>query len=226
MKRTETLAKAKFGRSDMMVTRACIGSMTWGSFNGESSEAFAQVAAPRRERVRCTTQLHAASASAPASRACVRPLAYFPRAILAHARQLDKAIIDLGANFIGAWAPPPPAIGAARRLQSVGHTLAALSCPPQTRPSSTQWPSTTAGRPTEGWIGQRPGSRVEQGKLKRSDIYIATKSNPARIGGPDFPIPGTDEPDKKPDKCVRCCVVPLPLSPESMPAPCWASWTS
>ena len=41
--RRSALRKVKFGRSDMMVTEACVGTMTWGSFNGKQEEAFAQL---------------------------------------------------------------------------------------------------------------------------------------------------------------------------------------
>ena len=34
--------KVKYGRSDMVVSELCAGSMTWGSFNGSEEEAHAQ----------------------------------------------------------------------------------------------------------------------------------------------------------------------------------------
>ena len=41
--RNATLRKIKFGTSDMMVTEACIGTMTWGSFNDKIEQAFEQL---------------------------------------------------------------------------------------------------------------------------------------------------------------------------------------
>jgi len=37
------LPRVKYGRSDMMVTELCAGTMTWGSFNAEEAEAHAQL---------------------------------------------------------------------------------------------------------------------------------------------------------------------------------------
>jgi len=41
--RRDALKKVKFGRTDMMVTQACLGTMTWGSFNANEEEAVAQL---------------------------------------------------------------------------------------------------------------------------------------------------------------------------------------
>ena len=41
--RRDALKKVPFGNSGMMVTECCLGTMTWGSFNGEREEAFAQL---------------------------------------------------------------------------------------------------------------------------------------------------------------------------------------
>jgi len=41
--RRETLKKVPFGNSGMMVTEACLGTMTWGSFNAKEEEAAAQL---------------------------------------------------------------------------------------------------------------------------------------------------------------------------------------
>eukprot|EP00511_Aplanochytrium_stocchinoi_P006097 CAMPEP_0204829316 /NCGR_PEP_ID=MMETSP1346-20131115/7424_1 /ASSEMBLY_ACC=CAM_ASM_000771 /TAXON_ID=215587 /ORGANISM="Aplanochytrium stocchinoi, Strain GSBS06" /LENGTH=387 /DNA_ID=CAMNT_0051959003 /DNA_START=128 /DNA_END=1288 /DNA_ORIENTATION=- len=41
--RAEELPVVKFGSSDMMVTRVCAGTMTWGSMNGEEKEAHNQL---------------------------------------------------------------------------------------------------------------------------------------------------------------------------------------
>jgi len=48
------------------------------------------------------------------------------------------------------------------------------------------------GKTTEKWMGDWLAARTKQGTLKRQDIYIATKCNPARIGG--FPD-GETRPD-------------------------------
>lgn len=48
------------------------------------------------------------------------------------------------------------------------------------------------GKTTEKWIGNWLSSRKEQDRIKRSDLYIATKSNPNRTGG--FPD-GEERPD-------------------------------
>lgn len=37
------LRRVKFGQTDLMVTEVCAGTMTWGSFNSERSEAFEQL---------------------------------------------------------------------------------------------------------------------------------------------------------------------------------------
>ena len=39
--RRDTLKMVDFGNSGMKVTECCIGTMTWGSFNGKEEEAFA-----------------------------------------------------------------------------------------------------------------------------------------------------------------------------------------
>jgi len=39
------------------------------------------------------------------------------------------------------------------------------------------------GKTTESWIGDWLTQRVEQGKVERADLYLATKCNPAMIGG-------------------------------------------
>ena len=41
--RRDALRKVKYGRSDMVVSELCAGSMTWGSFNGSEEEAHAQL---------------------------------------------------------------------------------------------------------------------------------------------------------------------------------------
>ena len=41
--RMEKLRKVKYGRTDMMVTEVCAGTMTWGSFNANESEAHSQL---------------------------------------------------------------------------------------------------------------------------------------------------------------------------------------
>ena len=41
--RRDALRKVKYGRSDMVVSELCAGSMTWGSFNGNEAEAHAQL---------------------------------------------------------------------------------------------------------------------------------------------------------------------------------------
>ena len=41
--RLPALRKVKYGASDMMVTELCAGTMTWGSYNGDESEAHAQL---------------------------------------------------------------------------------------------------------------------------------------------------------------------------------------
>ena len=41
--RRSELKKVKFGRSDMIVTEVCIGTMTWGSFNDKEEQASAQL---------------------------------------------------------------------------------------------------------------------------------------------------------------------------------------
>eukprot|EP00310_Coccolithus_braarudii_P016891 CAMPEP_0183359996 /NCGR_PEP_ID=MMETSP0164_2-20130417/53941_1 /TAXON_ID=221442 /ORGANISM="Coccolithus pelagicus ssp braarudi, Strain PLY182g" /LENGTH=422 /DNA_ID=CAMNT_0025534239 /DNA_START=18 /DNA_END=1286 /DNA_ORIENTATION=- len=51
------------------------------------------------------------------------------------------------------------------------------------------------GKTTEKWIGDWLTERVQQGKLKRSDLYIATKCNPLGIGG--FP----DDEERPEDFC-------------------------
>lgn len=43
LKRAAALKKVPFGNSGMMVTEVCGGTMTWGSFNGEEEEAYAQL---------------------------------------------------------------------------------------------------------------------------------------------------------------------------------------
>merc|ERR1711871_647965 len=43
VERLTELPKVKFGRSDMLVTTACAGTMTWGSFNANEEQAFAQL---------------------------------------------------------------------------------------------------------------------------------------------------------------------------------------
>lgn len=48
------------------------------------------------------------------------------------------------------------------------------------------------GKTTEKWIGNWLTKRAAEGRVKRSDLYIATKANSARIGG--FPD-GEDRPD-------------------------------
>ena len=48
--RRDALKKVRFGNSDMHVTQCCIGSMTWGSFNGKEEEAFAQLEMKRGRR--------------------------------------------------------------------------------------------------------------------------------------------------------------------------------
>jgi len=111
----DALRKIKFGNSDMEVTECCIGTMTWGSFNAEPDQAFAQ---------------------------------------------LDKAVIDLGANFIDCAELYPVAFN--------------------------------YGKTTEKWIGDWLSDRTNQGKVKRSELYIATKCNPSGIGG--FPE-GETRPD-------------------------------
>jgi len=113
--RRDTLKKVQFGKSTMLVTEACIGTMTWGSFNGEEEEAFAQ---------------------------------------------LDRAVLHHGANFIDTAELYPVAFN--------------------------------YGKTTEKWIGNWLVKRAAEGKLQRSDLYIATKSNPSRIGG--FPD-GEERPD-------------------------------
>eukprot|EP00322_Chrysochromulina_rotalis_P018321 CAMPEP_0115844006 /NCGR_PEP_ID=MMETSP0287-20121206/8607_1 /TAXON_ID=412157 /ORGANISM="Chrysochromulina rotalis, Strain UIO044" /LENGTH=394 /DNA_ID=CAMNT_0003297721 /DNA_START=14 /DNA_END=1198 /DNA_ORIENTATION=+ len=65
--------------------------------------------------------------------------------------QLDKAVVDLGANFIDTAELYPVAFN--------------------------------YGKTTEEWIGKWLTSRESEGKVKRSDLYIATKANPCRIGG-------------------------------------------
>ena len=112
--RHDALRKVKFGTTDMMVTECCIGTMTWGSFNGQEEEAYAQ---------------------------------------------LDKAV-ELGANFLDTAELYPVAFN--------------------------------YGKTTEKWMGQWLTMRQKEGKVKRSDLYIATKANCARIGG--FP-----EGEKRPD---------------------------
>jgi aryl-alcohol dehydrogenase-like predicted oxidoreductase len=116
IRKTE-LTKVRFGRSDMMVTECCIGTMTWGSFNGKEEEAFAQ---------------------------------------------LDKAV-EMGANFFDTAELYPVAFN--------------------------------YGKTTEAWMGKWLTARTREGKIKRQDLYIATKCNPSRIGGPDW-IEGVDGPGK------------------------------
>mmetsp|Transcript_688 Transcript_688/g.2181 ORF Transcript_688/g.2181 Transcript_688/m.2181 type:complete len:412 (-) Transcript_688:167-1402(-) len=41
--RNADLKKVKFGNSDMMVTEACVGTMTWGSFNDKEEQAYEQL---------------------------------------------------------------------------------------------------------------------------------------------------------------------------------------
>ena len=41
--RRAALRKVKFGTTDMMVTEVCGGTMTWGSFNADESDAHAQL---------------------------------------------------------------------------------------------------------------------------------------------------------------------------------------
>ena len=43
VKRNTTLKKVKFGRTDMTVTQVCAGTMTWGSFNADESQAHEQL---------------------------------------------------------------------------------------------------------------------------------------------------------------------------------------
>mmetsp|Transcript_7009 Transcript_7009/g.8004 ORF Transcript_7009/g.8004 Transcript_7009/m.8004 type:complete len:411 (-) Transcript_7009:347-1579(-) len=43
IKRSSELKKVKFGNSDMMVTECCVGSMMWGSFNGEEQMSYDQM---------------------------------------------------------------------------------------------------------------------------------------------------------------------------------------
>ena len=43
VKRNTELKKVKFGTTDMMVTQVCAGTMTWGSFNADESQAHAQL---------------------------------------------------------------------------------------------------------------------------------------------------------------------------------------
>jgi len=54
------------------------------------------------------------------------------------------------------------------------------------------------GKTTEEWMGRWLSKRVEEGKFKREDIYIATKCNPNMIGGTpegETPRPHGYEPD-------------------------------
>ncbi|KAL1510349.1 hypothetical protein AB1Y20_006665 [Prymnesium parvum] len=104
--RREILRKVPFGRSGMMVTECCLGSMTWGSFNGKEEEAFAQ---------------------------------------------LDRAILEHGVNFIDTAEMYPVAYN--------------------------------YGKTTEKWIGNWLALRSQEDRIKRSDLYIATKANPSRVGG-------------------------------------------
>ena len=43
VKRNTTLQKVKFGTTDMTVTQVCAGTMTWGSFNADESQAHEQL---------------------------------------------------------------------------------------------------------------------------------------------------------------------------------------
>ena len=43
VKRNTTLKKVKFGTTDMTVTQVCAGTMTWGSFNADESQAHEQL---------------------------------------------------------------------------------------------------------------------------------------------------------------------------------------
>lgn len=71
---------------------------------------------------------------------------------LAHA-QLDKAVIDLGANFLDTAELYPVAFN--------------------------------YGKTTEIWMGNWLSARVKEGKVKREELYIATKCNALGIGGAD-----------------------------------------
>jgi len=120
------MEKHKFGNSDMMVTRCCLGTMNWGSFNGEEKEAH---------------------------------------------EQLDLAL-ELGVNFIDTAELYPVAFN--------------------------------YGKTTEEWIGRWLAARLGDGSFKREDIYLASKCNPAGIGGVTGKKHGYDQ-----DTLVKCCQASL-----------------
>lgn len=107
LKRHETLPKIKLGNSEMFVTEVCAGTMTWGSFVAEESEAHAQL----------------------------------------------DTLVKLGVNFFDTAEIYPVAFN--------------------------------YGKTTEAWMGNWLVARLASGMLRRSDIYIATKCNPAGIGSPE-----------------------------------------
>ena len=43
VKRNTELKKVKFGTTDMTVTQVCAGTMTWGSYNADETQAHAQL---------------------------------------------------------------------------------------------------------------------------------------------------------------------------------------
>ena len=103
--RHDELKKVPFGRTGWQVTEVCGGTMTWGSFNSEESEAW---------------------------------------------EQLDK-MVELGVNFIDTAELYPVAFN--------------------------------YGKTTELWIGNWLKKRTAEGKVDRSELYLATKCNPMGIGG-------------------------------------------
>ena len=103
--RRDALRKVKYGRSDMVVSELCAGSMTWGSFNGSEEEAHAQL----------------------------------------------DCFVKHGVNFFDTAEMYPVAFN--------------------------------YGKTTETWIGNWLTRRIDEGTVKREDLYFATKCNPLGTGG-------------------------------------------
>ena len=103
--RRDALRRVKYGRSDMVVSELCAGSMTWGSFNGSEEEAHAQL----------------------------------------------DCFVEHGVNFFDTAEMYPVAFN--------------------------------YGKTTETWIGNWLTRRIDEGTVKREDLYFATKCNPLGTGG-------------------------------------------